>query len=209
MRCWTPYAIKQRWGVATQRGLQAGLGLGKCTEPEFMALPMLREVQEYVKPFVAAMHKLPPRKLCWQPEGASLKGRGQMQAAPHRDAHDLGRKQIVIALSDGAFSVWPGSHKLPYWDADAPAGNFRTGETFRDFLKRNSCQLDFACRAGDVLIFKGGVFVDGSPPVGPNHPAPRVMTYAKFWPPGTPMGQRHAKGQCQCFGVAPAAGGSQ
>ena len=195
MHCWTPYAIKQRWGVfATQRGFQPELGLGKCTEPEFMALPMLREVQEYVKPFVAAMHKIPPRKLCWQPEGASLKGRGQPLAAPHRDAQDLGREQIIIALSAGDFSLWPGCTG-GYW--------------LREFLKRHSCQLNFACRAGDVLIFKGGVFVHGSPPVGPNHPAPRVMTYAKFWPPGTPMGQRHAKGQCQCFGVAPAAGGSQ
>ena len=103
MKCWTPYAIKQRWGVATSRGFQDNLGLGKCTQPEFMALQAMREVQMYVKPFVAAMRKIPPSKLCWHAEGASLKGRGQPLAEAHKDINDLGREQIVIALSDGAF----------------------------------------------------------------------------------------------------------
>ena len=36
-----------------------------------------------------------------------------MEAAPeHRDEGDAGRFQCVISLTDGAFDIWPGSHKL-------------------------------------------------------------------------------------------------
>jgi len=130
-------------------------------------------------------------------DGDPHQGRGSAAAPAHRDEYDEGRYQCVIALSQGAFDVWPHSHKLQFKTAKAcSSGHYHFGESFESYLKTNCEQCIFACSPGDVLIFKGGSFAHGSPAIGGNNPSPRVMTYATFWPPSTKKGMAHLDGKC-------------
>ena len=71
--CWTPFALKQKWGVSTSRGYQPKLGLGKCTHPYYVDSPASRDAQLYMRNFLANLHKCLPHELCWQPDGNSFK----------------------------------------------------------------------------------------------------------------------------------------
>ena len=149
--------------------------------------------------YLAYLHQICPNELCWKIEGASMKGKGAPAAPPHRDEYDTGRLQCVVALSPGAFDVWPGSHKLRMAHTDCPDGHFHFGEKFQQELNFQFKRVVFSCQPGDVLIFQGGTFVHGSPPVEEHNPSPRIVTYAQFWPPGTPKGAEHIAKKCKCF----------
>ena len=71
--CWTPFALKQKWGVSTSRGYQPKLGLGKCTNPNYVDSPASRDAQLYMRNFLANLHKCLPHELCWQTDGNSFK----------------------------------------------------------------------------------------------------------------------------------------
>ena len=71
--CWTPFALKQKWGVSTSRGYQPKLGLGKCTHPHYVDSPASRDAQLYMRNFLANLHKCLPHELCWQTDGVSFK----------------------------------------------------------------------------------------------------------------------------------------
>ena len=99
--------------------------------------------------------------------------------------------QCVIALTPGAFDVWPYSHKMsvglrPGRDEH---GHFHLHERTKLSLHANCERCVFACSPGDVLVFKGGFTFHGSPAIGGDQPTPRIMTYATHWPPGTKKGQ--------------------
>ena len=119
-------------------------------------------------------------------------GRDAPEAPAHRDDGDTGRYQIVEALSDVAFDVWPGSHKLFVRRNEFVNGHFHMSAYFKHILRKNCPQVIFAAAPGDVLIFEGGQLFHGSPPVTAEQPSPRVVTYANFWPPGSDKG--HKKG---------------
>ena len=105
--------------------------------------------------------------------------------------------QCVLAFSEGAFDVWPHSHKLNTKVGKAcESGHYHFGDAFQQLVATNCQQCTFACSPGDVLIFKGGSFVHGSPAIGGNHPSPRIVSYATFWPPTTKKGVAHAAGLC-------------
>ena len=116
-------------------------------------------------------------------------GRDAPEAPAHRDIGDEGRYQIVEALSDVAFDIWPGSHKLRLEPADCEAGHFHMTDKYHHTLNKNCPRVQFAAAPGDVLIFKGGHLFHGSPPVGHGRPSPRVVTYANFWPPDSAKGR--------------------
>ena len=127
-----------------------------------------------------------------------MKGRGCPAAKEHRDVPDLGRFQCVLALSDGAFDVWPRSHTVALSTKDfVDGGHFHHG--FRQELGSHCQRVVFSFGPGDVLIFQGGTFVHGSPAVDSETPSPRLVTYASFWPPGTQKGSDHAEGKCECL----------
>jgi len=131
-------------------------------------------------------------------EGGGLKGKGAAAFPAHRDEHDMGRNQCVLALSDVGFDVWPFSHKLPHKTGDAQGGHFHLSKPFVQDLKANCERVVFSAKAGDAFIFRGAQTVHGIPEVGADHPSPRVVTYATFWPPGTAKGARHAAQSCVC-----------
>ena len=148
---------------------------------------------------MARLENVPPSHLCIVEEGGGLKGKGSGIHPAHRDDHDIGRLQCVLALSDVGFDVWPFSHELPVnRGAVLGSGDFHLIKAFMQELKNHSERVVFSAKAGDVLILVGGLTVHGVPDIEENHPSPRVVTYATFWPPGTPQGIRHAKKQCAC-----------
>lgn len=192
---YSPFAEKQGWGCSTTRGYQQKLGLGKALSAAvFRSFPSVMACQHYMRHYLAFLHCCSPEALCWQPEGGSVKGRGQGRAPPHRDNTDYGRYQCVLSLADGAFDIWPGSHKV-LLKADE---HFHLSASNLETVRAQSTRLACRCSPGDVLVFEGGTFVHGSPAVWAGDPSPRIMTYAKFWPPGTSQGADHAAGRCGC-----------
>jgi hypothetical protein len=71
--CYSPFALTQKWGCSTSRGYQPLLGLGKCTNPEFVNSPASLDAQLYMRNFLANVHNCLPHELCWQPDGNSFK----------------------------------------------------------------------------------------------------------------------------------------
>lgn len=137
------------------------------------------------------------------PEGGGIKVRGATAFAEHRDEGDSGRLQCVLALSDVGFDVRPKSHTLASKKGDIKDnGHFHFCDEFVADLKRNCDHVIFSAKPGDAFIFMGALTVHGVPEVGPEHPSPRVVTYASFWPPGTPKGNLHEKKLCACYDVA-------
>ena len=68
------FADRQKWGVATSRGWQQGLGMGKCTDAAyFRDCVGLRNTQMWMRNFLASLSNCMPDELCWQPDGASCK----------------------------------------------------------------------------------------------------------------------------------------
>ena len=148
---------------------------------------------------MAFLENVPPSQLCYIEEGGGLKGKGSAAFPAHRDENDVARIQCVLALSDCGFDVWPYSHTLPHKKGDVDGdGHFHLSEAFVRDLKAKCEQVVFSAKAGDVFIFRGGLTVHGVPEIGENHPSPRVVTYASFWPPGTTKGMLHARKRCAC-----------
>ena len=192
------YAHVQKWGVRTARGYQQELGLGKCMDAQYIrAYPSIMAAQHYIKPLIAHLHGVPPESLCWQPDDGSIKVANSPAAPAHRDLHDSGRYQCVVALSDGAFDAWPVSHKLAHGASEVAHGHFHASEEFQRMLCQHCRNIVFSAAAGDIFIFQGGSFVHGSPAIPSCHPL-RVVTFGTFWPPGTERGDQHARGKCGC-----------
>ena len=154
---------------------------------------------------MAFLQGVPPSALCMVPEGGGIKVRGAEAFGEHRDEHDSGRLQCVMALSDLGFEVRPKSHLLPRKKGDVVGdGHFHFCKEFVADLQANCDHVIFSAKPGDVFIFVGAWTVHGVPEVGPAHPSPRVVTYASFWPPGTPKHALHEKKLCACYKQAAA-----
>ena len=112
------------------------------------------------------------------PERCSIKVPGCPEWVPHLDRSREGSFQIVIALADSAFMVWPRSHLVAI-------GRDTTG--FHGLCKDELSQLHgqgsqktvIPAVAGDVLVMVGGRCVHSSPAViDGDHP--RIATYASW-----------------------------
>ena len=196
--CFNPFAERHKWGFSRTMGYQADLGGGQmfCGDLDFMRSPWLCAAQEFLRPYVAFLEGVPPSHMVREPEGVTLKGQGAPPLKLHLDNKDVDRFQVVIMLSDSAFTVVPLSSSA-----------LSSGEWRRPDLSKQSfhfpahvmtalepCQVTFAACGGDVLIFQGGVVPHGSPGV-PKNAAPRVATYCKVWAPRSAKGRDHLR-QC-------------
>ena len=192
MEFYTPWALEQKWGFSKQQGYLQKLGMGKCTDPSIVQFPSVLDVQLYLRQWLAHVHGCTPNQLCWQKDGFGLKPQFAPGEDQHRDPHDQGRNQCVVGLGPAKFVVWPRSHLLE--NKNEP-GSWLFSKAW---LEQNGChQFVYQGGPGDVLVFKGGFTVHGSPPVAVGEPN-RVVTYATFWPPASIKGANHEAGRCDC-----------
>ena len=133
---------------------------------------------------IAAVLGVAPSSLQRRPEKCSVKPAGCKALEPHWDLDRVGGVQCVIALTPGAFLVWPRSHKPGPWRS-IPDGE-------KGFLKLTKEQIaalpepvaNIPANVGDVLLMQGGTSVHGSPEVLQGSVA-RVVAYANFDPDKT------------------------
>ena len=196
---YNPYAKTLKWGCATSTGYMQTLGGGQALSWQWLAeKPAIAALQHYPQSLLADLQGEHPDDMCWMREGVSVKGVGAPAAELHRDEHDEGRLQCVIMMTQGAFTACPYSHLMPHQSANVRHGHFHMSESFAERVRRECPALDLEAGPGDLYIFKGGTFVHGSPAVTETDPAPRLVTYSSFWPPGTVKGVEHATGKCRC-----------
>ncbi len=124
------------------------------------------------------------RELEAVPESCSFKVPGCPEWVPHLDRAREGTFQVVIALTDTKFLVWPRSHlQLIGWDHTSK-GFYALTKKDKDLLVQAGCaQLVVPASAGDVLIMLGGVCVHSSPRVLVDE-SERIATYAHWVPKG-------------------------
>jgi hypothetical protein len=122
------------------------------------------------------------RELEAVPESCSIKVPGCPEWVPHLDRQREGTFQVVIALTDTTFLVWPLSHKLPIGRDYSGKGFYTLTKADNQLLELAGCaKLAVPAVAGDVLIMMGGVCVHSSPKVGADEKE-RIATYAHWVP---------------------------
>ena len=71
---YTNFAVEQHWGVATQKGYQQELGIGRVTDPKnFRGCLALMSAQRYMRNWIAQLHQCLPEELHWEAQGVSVK----------------------------------------------------------------------------------------------------------------------------------------
>ncbi len=124
------------------------------------------------------------RTLADLPESCSIKVLGCPEWVPHLDRAREGSFQVVIALTDTTFLVWPDSHLQHIGRDHAKKGFYTLTKQDKDVLKKAGCvKMAVPASAGDVLIMLGGVCVHSSPKVEMND-SERIATYAHWVPKG-------------------------
>jgi hypothetical protein len=120
------------------------------------------------------------RELEAQPESCSFKVPGCPEWVPHLDRARVGSFQVVIALTDTSFLVWPFSHLQPIGRDHATKGFYALTKADKEMLTQaGSAQLAVPASAGDVLIMLGGLCVHSSPRVQEGE-SERIATYAHW-----------------------------
>ena len=112
-------------------------------------------------------------------DGFAVKPGGCEAFKAHLDLGRQGGVQCVVALSPGAFLVWPRSHKSGLAQQLGKTGFHTLTKGELAALPERSSTLP--AKAGDVLLMQGGTLVHGSPDV-PEGSAARVVAYANFDP---------------------------
>ena len=170
---WTE-AGNEPWGMVQTLAWQRRLGTGRLFTGTFLSNPTIVEIQESTRGFYAELAGHAPDKLVRIPERASVKPAGCPELQAHLDLHRRGSLQVVIALSDLEFLVWPGSHRvqLPLPRKGTSKRPCRPGFTWCS--RSDLAALEAAgvhrelvpARAGDVLFMAGGEMVHGSRQTG-------------------------------------------
>jgi hypothetical protein len=118
------------------------------------------------------------------PESCSFKVPGCPEWVPHLDRNREGTLQVVIALTNTQFLVWPRSHLQQIGRGPDTKGFYTLTKSDKDELEQAGCfQLAVPALAGDVLIMLGGVCVHSSPRVLVDE-SERIATYAHWVPKG-------------------------
>lgn len=108
-----------------------------------------------------------------------MKPPGCPASRAHLDLGRLGGVQCVVALTPGAFLVWPRSHKSGLAQQLSKTGFHALTKEELGALPEPSSTLP--AKAGDVLLMQGGTLVHGSPDVR-HGSTTRVVAYANFDP---------------------------
>ena len=116
------------------------------------------------------------------PERCSLKPPGTTEWVPHLDRARHGSFQVVIALTQTTFIVWPGSHLHQISRGTTKKGYYQLTKAEKvELAKAGHGRLALPAEAGDVLIMLGGLCVHSSPGVAANE-VERIVTYAHWVP---------------------------
>jgi hypothetical protein len=122
------------------------------------------------------------RALADLPESCSIKVPGCPEWVPHLDRAREGSFQVVIALTDTTFLVWPRSHLQPIGRDHFKKGFYALSKGDKELLETAGCtKLAVPAMAGDVLVMLGGVCVHSSPAVLATE-SERIATYAHWVP---------------------------
>ena len=160
-----------KFGAHSMRGWMQSSGTGRIfdnwNDPSVVA------VQEACRGLAAALLEVPPESLHRVHERCSVKVPGCPEFGAHLDRNRANTFQIIIALSDTKFLLWPGSHKHDIGsDAD---GFYSLSSTEIQALPQPRSLVDAA--AGDVCVMVRGRMVHGSVAVTSGV---RIMTYAHY-----------------------------
>ena len=110
------------------------------------------------------------------PESCSFKVPGCPEWVAHLDRSREGSFQVVIALTDTTFLVWPDSHLVPIGRDCSKKGFYALSKGEKAQLDKARCaKVAVAAVAGDVLIMLGGLCVHSSPGV-PAEESERIAT---------------------------------
>ena len=124
------------------------------------------------------------RELEAVPESCSFKVPGCPEWVPHLDRAREGTFQVVIALTDTKFLVWPRSQLQLIGRGHDTNGVYTLTKSDKDVLQKAGCaQLAVPASAGDVLIMLGGVCIHSSPEAQADG-SERIATYAHWVPEG-------------------------
>ena len=163
-----------KFGAHSMRGWMQSSGTGRIfdnwNDPSVVA------VQEACRGLAAALLEVPLGSLHRVHERCSVKVPGCPEFGAHLDRNREHGFQIIVALSDTKFLLWPGSHKhhVPGGDAD---GFYALTPAEIEELPQPRMEVD--ARAGDVCAMVGGKTVHGSVAV-PRGSGDRFMTYANY-----------------------------
>ena len=173
------------FGSVKYRGWMQHLGAGRMFEGrDFAEDGQASALQELCRPVVAFLHGVPEGALRRVDERVSVKPAGTPMLESHIDGNRRGSYQVVMALSETPFLVFPYSHKAA---AIFPENINKYYALTKDELNRlkdefQSEATEVPAKPGDVLVFEGGSFVHGSVEIKMGQPT-RYVAYAQFWPP--------------------------
>ena len=177
------------FGQFEKRGWIQSVGTGRMFDgTEFKANAEFVKLQESCRPVVAFLHGIEEDALCRVDERVSVKPARTPELRAHIDVNRRGSYQVVIALSEAPFLVFPYSHKATKLFLNV-VKDFHP--LTRDQLERlrdeyESVATYVPAKPGDVLVFEGGSFVHGSVEIKMGEPT-RYAAYAQFWPTGASL----------------------
>jgi len=160
-----------RFGGHNMRGWMRSSGTGRIFDD--WNDPSVVAVQEACRGLAAALLQVPPESLHRVHERCSAKVPGCPEFGAHLDRNLENTIQIIIALSDTKFLLWPGSHQHDI-GSDAH-GFYPLSRAEIQALPQPRSVVDAG--AGDVCVMRGGKLVHGSVAVTSGV---RIMTYAHF-----------------------------
>lgn len=159
------------FGSVNRRGWMKASGVGRIFED--WNDPSVVAVQEACRVLAAALHQVPPESLHRVHERCSIKVPGCPEFGAHLDRERGGTFQILVALTDTKFLLWPGSHQHDIAIDETRYYPLTTTE-IRALPQPRS---EVVAAAGDVCVMVGGKLVHGSVAVTSGI---RIMTYAHY-----------------------------
>ena len=161
----------KRFGPVNKRGWMKASGTGHIFED--WSDPSVAAVQEACRVLAAALHQVAAESLHRVHERCSIKVPGCPEFRAHLDRGRGSTFQILVALTDTKFLLWPGSHQHDI--AIDEVGFYPLKPSEIKALPQPRSEVDAV--AGDVCVMVGGKLVHGSVAVTSGI---RVMTYAHY-----------------------------
>ena len=169
-----------RFGPCRHRAWTSSAGGGRIFEGSWQANPAAVAVQEAVRPLIAGMLSCDPDTLVRIDERVSVKPAGSKELRPHLDGNRVGSYQVVIALSQTHFQVFPGSHSVAMDRYQMATKYYElTKVDMEDLKERGVSKQDIPAKPGDVLVMLGGRVAHSSPAVEQGAQT-RYMAYAHY-----------------------------